>query len=139
MAYLQKTYASHGFTLLAFPCNQFGFQEPGSSECARSYLYNKVPGDFPIFDKVDVNGQGAHELFEFIRRTPAGPPIVPWNFNKWVVDSDGSIVQHLDQTHRAEELEPLIRSLLGMPPLKEGEGGLATIKEEPEPEPEERA
>lgn len=136
MAYLQRTYAPHGFTLLAFPCNQFGYQEPGSSECARAYMYHKAPGDYPIFDKVDVNGPGAIGLFEFIRSTPVGPRTIPWNFNKWLVNERGEILGHLGENHRAEEFEDAVRRLLGLMPLKEGEGFAATGGAEPEPEPE---
>jgi glutathione peroxidase len=91
---LQKKYADKGFTVLGFPCNQFMFQEPGSSEEIAEYCSMTWGVTFPMFEKVKVNGPGKHPLYKELTKTKdaaglAGP--VMWNFEKFLVSPDGTV------------------------------------------------
>jgi len=91
---LQKAYADRGFTVLGFPCNQFMGQEPGTNEEIAEYCSTTWGVTFPMFDKIKVNGRGAHPLYKELKRTKdhgglAGP--IMWNFEKFLVLPDGAI------------------------------------------------
>jgi glutathione peroxidase len=98
---LQKTYAEKGFTVLGFPCNQFGGQEPGSSEDIAEFCSATYGVTFPMFEKVDVNGAGRHPVYEELTAFPdaegeAGD--IQWNFEKFLVSPTGEIVQRFRPT-----------------------------------------
>ena len=98
---LQKTYADKGFTVLGFPCNQFGGQEPGSSEDIAEFCSATYGVTFPMFEKVDVNGAGRHPVYEELTAFPdaegeAGD--IQWNFEKFLVSPTGEIVQRFRPT-----------------------------------------
>lgn len=89
---LQKKYAERGLTVVGFPCNQFGGQEPGTNEEIAQFCAATYGVSFPMMDKVEVNGPGRHPLFAQLTEVPdasgeAGD--VGWNFEKWVVGTDG--------------------------------------------------
>ena len=91
---LQETYASRGFTVLGFPCNQFMFQEPGSNADIATYCATTWGVTFPMFDKVKVNGKGKHALYGELTKTAdadgkAGN--VKWNFEKFLIMPNGDI------------------------------------------------
>jgi glutathione peroxidase len=93
---LQETYADRGFSVLGFPCNQFGGQEPGSAEEISEFCSTTYGVSFPLFEKLEVNGDGQHPLFAELTAAPdaegkAGD--VQWNFEKWLVSPDGATVQ----------------------------------------------
>ena len=93
---LQKTYADKGFTVLGFPCNQFGEQEPGSAEEIASFCSSTYGVTFPMFEKIEVNGEGRHQVYDELTSFPdadgeAGD--IQWNFEKFLVSPDGEIVQ----------------------------------------------
>jgi glutathione peroxidase len=93
---LQKTYADRGFTVLGFPCNQFGEQEPGSSEEIATFCSTTYGVSFPMFEKVEVNGDSRHPVYEELVAFPdadgdAGD--IQWNFEKFLVSPEGEIVQ----------------------------------------------
>ena len=93
---LQKTYGDRGFTVLGFPCNQFGAQEPGSSEEIATFCSATYGVTFPMFEKLDVNGDDRHPLYEELTAFPdaegeAGD--IQWNFEKFLVGPDGAIVR----------------------------------------------
>ncbi len=93
---LQKTYADRGFTVLGFPCNQFGGQEPGSSEEIATFCSATYGVSFPMFEKVEVNGEGRHPLYEELTAFPDGDGEagdIQWNFEKFLISPDGAIVQ----------------------------------------------
>ncbi|WP_134773057.1 glutathione peroxidase [Ornithinimicrobium flavum] len=90
---LQEEYAERGLTVVGFPCNQFGGQEPGTNEEIAQFCSATYGVSFPMMDKVDVNGEGRHPVFAELTQVPdadgeAGD--VQWNFEKWVVDADGT-------------------------------------------------
>jgi glutathione peroxidase len=92
---LQKRYADKGFTVLGVPCNQFGGQEPGSSEEIATFCSTTYGVSFPLTEKVDVNGQRRHPLYQQLTSTPdaegqAGD--IQWNFEKFLVSPAGEIV-----------------------------------------------
>jgi glutathione peroxidase len=92
---LQETYGPRGFTVVGVPCNQFGGQEPGSSEEIAEFCSATYGVSFPMTEKVDVNGSGRHPLFaELTLASVAGgtPGDVTWNFEKFLVDADGITV-----------------------------------------------
>jgi glutathione peroxidase len=91
---LQKKYASRGFTVLGAPCNQFGGQEPGTTEEIQEFCSTTYGVTFPMLDKLDVNGETRHPLYSELTLTPdaegnAGD--VQWNFEKFLLTSDGTI------------------------------------------------
>jgi glutathione peroxidase len=92
---LQKSYGERGFTVLGFPCNQFAGQEPGGSEEIASFCSATYGVTFPMFEKVDVNGEDRHPIYDQLSGFPdadgeAGD--VQWNFEKFLVSPDGTIV-----------------------------------------------
>jgi glutathione peroxidase len=92
---LQERYAGKGFTVLGFPCNQFGGQEPGSPEEIASFCSTTYGVTFPLFEKVDVNGDNRHPLYEELTKVPydngeAGD--IKWNFEKFLL-ADGKVVR----------------------------------------------
>ena len=92
---LHERYAARGFSVVGLPCNQFGAQEPGSSEEIAEFCSATYGVTFPMTEKVDVNGDGAHEVFSELTRSPnekgeAGD--VTWNFEKFLVAADGTVV-----------------------------------------------
>ena len=92
---LQDEYAMRGFFVLGFPCNQFGGQEPGTEAEIKEFASSEFGVEFPMFAKIDVNGDDAHPLYQLLRQTPdadgeAGD--VAWNFEKFVVDEAGNVV-----------------------------------------------
>ena len=93
---LQKTYGDKGFTVLGFPCNQFGGQEPGTSEEIATFCSATYGVTFPMFEKVEVNGDSRHPVYEELTAFPdpegeAGD--IQWNFEKFLISPDGEIVQ----------------------------------------------
>ena len=93
---LQKTYGDKGFTVLGFPCNQFGEQEPGSSEEIATFCSATYGVTFPMFEKVEVNGDHRHPVYNELTAFPdaegeAGD--IQWNFEKFLVSPEGEIVQ----------------------------------------------
>jgi len=92
---LQQQYADRGFTVLGFPCNQFLGQEPGSAEEIQTFCSTTYGVSFPLFEKLDVNGDGRHPLYERLTETAdaageAGD--VQWNFEKFLISPDGAVV-----------------------------------------------
>jgi glutathione peroxidase len=92
---LQEQYAAQGLTVLGFPCNQFGAQEPGSPEEIQTFCTDNYGVTFPMFAKLEVNGAGAHELYQWLKReetTPEGPGEITWNFTKFLIGKDGRVI-----------------------------------------------
>ena len=115
LEWLYRRYRDQGFTVLAFPCNQFGRQTPESAEgfgafCAREYRVS-----FPIMEKVRVNGREAHPLFTLLRRQAPGvlgSTPIKWNFTKFLVDAEGNVVKRYAPTTKPADIEKDIDSLL---------------------------
>ncbi len=92
---LHETYRGRGLHVLGFPCNQFGGQEPGSEEEIGEFCQRNYGVSFPMFAKVEVNGSGAHPLFEWLRSQKGGliGNKIRWNFTKFLVARDGTVLQ----------------------------------------------
>jgi glutathione peroxidase len=93
---LHERYADRGFAVLGFPCNQFGEQEPGSADEIATFCSTTYGVTFPMFEKLEVNGEGRHPLYEQLTQTPdaegkAGD--VAWNFEKFLVSPDGQVIE----------------------------------------------
>ena len=95
---LQSIYAQfqdRGFEVLAFPCNQFGGQEPGSAAEIQQFCSTRYQTSFPLFEKTDVNGENAHPLFKYIKHAAPGilgTEAIKWNFTKFLVDRKGQVL-----------------------------------------------
>jgi len=112
---LYRDYRERGLTVLGFPCNQFGGQEPGeNSEIARFCEVN-YGVTFPMFAKIDVNGDSAHPLYAWLKKEAPGvlgSERIKWNFTKFLVDRDGRVVGRFAPTTTPEELRSHIERLL---------------------------
>jgi glutathione peroxidase len=93
---LQRTYAERGFTVLGFPCNQFGGQEPGSAEEIAEFCSATYGVSFPMFEKLDVNGEHRHPLYsELTSHVDAAGEAgdITWNFEKFLIGRDGTVLE----------------------------------------------
>lgn len=111
---LNRKYSEKGLVILGFPCNQFGSQEPGSSkEISEGCLIN-YGVSFQMFDKIEVNGPGAHPLYVFLRKQLSGflGGRIKWNFTKFVIDRDGKPVKRFAPITKPEKMEEYLLKLL---------------------------
>ena len=91
---LYGKYRDRGFTVLGFPCNQFGAQEPGTEAQILEFCTGRYGVSFPMFSKIEVNGAGRHPLYAFLTEQPSspeGPGDISWNFAKFLVDRQGRV------------------------------------------------
>jgi len=114
---LQNLYEDFGnekFEVLAFPSNQFVNQEPRSNEEIKAFCTLNFGVDFPIFDKIDVNGDNADPLFKYLKESSPGlmGNAVKWNFTKFLVDSKGNVVERFAPTIKPEKMADKIKILL---------------------------
>nr|AYQ93004.1 glutathione peroxidase 7 [Rhodiola crenulata] len=107
---LYSKYKAKGLEILAFPCNQFGFQEPGSNTQIKQFACTRFKAEFPIFDKVDVNGPFTAPVYQFLKSSSGGflGDIVKWNFEKFLVDKDGKVVERYAPTTSPLQIEASI-------------------------------
>jgi glutathione peroxidase len=111
---LQKAYASRGFSVLGFPCNQFGRQEPGNAAQIQQFCSANYAVSFPMFDKIEVNGDQTHPLYRYLKSEKSGllGPSIKWNFTKFLVDRSGKVVARHAPTTTPEALTRDIEALL---------------------------
>ncbi len=112
---LHRKYGDRGFEVLGFPCNQFGAQEPGNAEEIANFCSLTYDVTFPVFAKIDVNGNGADPLFERLKADAPGlmgSKAIKWNFTKFLVDREGRTVRRYAPTTKPEEIEKDIEALL---------------------------
>ncbi|PKO55415.1 MAG: glutathione peroxidase, partial [Betaproteobacteria bacterium HGW-Betaproteobacteria-19] len=112
---LYKNYAERGFVVLGFPCNQFGSQEPGNESEIATFCEKNYGVSFPMFAKIDVNGDNAHPLFEWLKdnaRGVLGTESIKWNFTKFLVDREGVVVGRYAPTTTPASMASDIKSLL---------------------------
>ncbi|KAJ0264795.1 phospholipid hydroperoxide glutathione peroxidase 6 [Hirschfeldia incana] len=116
LAQLYQKYKDHGFEILAFPCNQFGSQEPGSNEEIVQFACTRFKAEYPIFDKVDVNGDKAAPIYKFLKSSKGGlfGSGIKWNFSKFLVDKDGNVVDRYAPTTSPLSIEKDLKKLLGV-------------------------
>jgi glutathione peroxidase len=112
---LQERYGPQGFTVLAFPCNQFGAQEPGSAEEIAQFCISRYATTFPLFAKVEVNGEHAHPLWRWLTREASGllgSHAIKWNFTKFLVGRDGQVLKRYAPQEKPELIGPDIEMAL---------------------------
>jgi len=112
---LQRSYRDKGFTVLGFPCNQFGAQEPGDAEEIASFCKLTYDVDFPLYAKIDVNGDEAAPIYRYLKdEAPGllGSRAIKWNFTKFLVDRSGKVVKRYAPQAKPEDLTGDIEALL---------------------------
>ena len=111
---LYQTLHPRGFSVLGFPCNQFGNQEPGDAKQIEQFCSINYAITFPMFAKIDVNGSNAHPLFNYLKGEKAGllGSSIKWNFTKFLVDRSGKVVARHAPTAKPEGLTKEIEALL---------------------------
>lgn len=112
---LYDKYKDQGLVVLGFPCNQFGGQEPGSEQEIASFCERNYGVTFPMFAKIDVNGDNAHPLYQYLKSAAPGilgSKAIKWNFTKFLVDKNGNVVERHDSMTTPEKLEDEIKPLL---------------------------
>ena len=112
---LHQKYSDKDFEVLAFPCNQFGKQEPGSDKEIQEFCSLNFNTNFPVFSKIEVNGNEAHPLYNFL--TEAMPGLlglesIKWNFTKFLIDQKGRPIARFAPNTSPEKIEPKIKELL---------------------------
>jgi glutathione peroxidase len=111
---LHQTFSPRGFVVLGFPCNQFGRQEPGDADTIAAFCEQNYHVTFPMFAKIDVNGDNAHPLFRFLKAVRPGllGSAIKWNFTKFLVDRKGRVVARHAPTTPPKALAGEIEALL---------------------------
>jgi glutathione peroxidase len=112
---LHRRFGDRGVEVLGFPCNQFGKQEPGDGQQISEFCKQNYHVSFPLFSKIEVNGDGAHPLFQHLKKAAPGllgTQRIKWNFTKFLVRKDGSVYKRYAPTTKPQELVEEIEKLL---------------------------
>jgi len=111
---LQQALEPRGFSVLGFPCNQFGGQEPGDARQIEQFCSSNYAVTFPMFAKIDVNGSGTHPLYQYLKNAKSGllGSSIKWNFTKFLIDRAGQVVARHAPTAKPEGLAKEIEGLL---------------------------
>jgi glutathione peroxidase len=112
---LQRKYQASGFSVLGFPCNQFGAQEPGDAEEIANFCKLTYDVSFPVYGKIDVNGENAAPLYRHLKdEAPGllGSKSIKWNFTKFLVDRSGKVVKRYPPQAKPEDLARDIEALI---------------------------
>ncbi|PSF04961.1 glutathione peroxidase [Marinobacter fuscus] len=112
---LHQKLSGSGLAILGFPCNQFMNQDPGNDDSISQFCSLNYGVEFPMFAKVDVNGDGAHPLFQFLKREARGvmgSEKIKWNFTKFLVNREGQVVRRYAPTVKPEDIRADIEALL---------------------------
>jgi glutathione peroxidase len=113
---LYRRYRERGLVVLGFPCNQFGRQEPGDAAEIRAFCSTRYEVSFPLFAKIEVNGPGAHPLFQYLKAQKKGllgSEAIKWNFTKFLVGRDGAVLERYAPTDTPERIGEDLAVLLG--------------------------
>ena len=112
---MHDKYKDKGFTVIGFPCNQFMGQEPGTEEEIVAFACERFKADFPIMQKIEVNGKDASPLWEFLKKSKPGllgTTGIKWNWTCFLINKEGVPVERFSPMVSAKELEPKIQALL---------------------------
>ncbi len=103
---LQESYEEQGFSVLGFPCNQFREQDPGDDASIKTFCESSFGVSFPMFSKVDVNGDDAHPVYAWLRSEKGGMmgDKIKWNFTKFLVGKDGQVIKRYAPTTKPEKI-----------------------------------
>ena len=110
-----RQYKDKGVEVLGFPCNQFGSQEPGSEEDIKKFCQLTYDVSFPMFAKVDVNGDQAHPLFQHLKKQAPGilgTENIKWNFTKFLIDKEGNVVKRYAPQDKPEAIAKDLEGLI---------------------------
>lgn len=111
---LQRQFHRQGFNVLAFPCNQFGGQEPGDEQQIVHFCQTNYDVSFPIFAKIDVNGDSAHPLYKYLKQQAKGvlgSEAIKWNFTKFLINRQGQVLERYAPATAPEDLTKRIAEL----------------------------
>jgi len=112
---LYEKYQPKGLEILAFPCNQFGAQEPGNDQQIAEFCNLNYHTTFPLFSKVDVNGENTHPLYQFLKKQQKGllgTEAIKWNFTKFLIDRQGNVLDRFAPNKEPMDLADEIEKLL---------------------------
>lgn len=111
---LHQEFKDQGLEILAFPCNQFGHQEPGDADEIKNFCSLNYDVSFPLMNKVDVNGEDADPLWKYLKSEKSGllGSRIKWNFTKFLVDREGNVVARYGPAVKPEQLKSEIEALL---------------------------
>jgi glutathione peroxidase len=112
---LYQDYESQGFEILGFPCNQFGKQEPGTPKEIQNFCKVNFGVTFPLFEKIDVNGEHTHPLYVYLKaQAPGflGTEGIKWNFTKFLIDKKGTVIERYGSSTKPEKIAKDIEKLL---------------------------
>ena len=111
---LYDTYRDQGLEILGFPCNQFNHQEPGDSDEIATFCQANYGVKFPMFEKIDVNGENAHPLYKYMTEQAPGLLFksIKWNFTKFLIDREGRVIARFAPTTKPEAIKAAIEQLL---------------------------
>lgn len=111
---LYQEFSNDQFSVLGFPCDQFGHQEPGDEGEIKGFCELNYGVTFPLFEKIDVNGENAHPLFNFLKNEKGGllTKDIKWNFTKFLIDKDGNVVERFAPTTTPESIKDKIKALI---------------------------
>ncbi|MBS1159760.1 MAG: Glutathione peroxidase [Proteobacteria bacterium] len=112
---LYRKFRDRGLVVLGFPCNQFGAQEPGDAAAIEQFCQSNYAVSFPLFAKIEVNGEHAHPLYAYLKHEAAGllgTEAIKWNFTKFLVNREGRVVERYAPATKPEDIEDAIRALL---------------------------
>lgn len=111
---LYDKYSERGFVVLGFPCNQFGNQDPGADEEIKSFCSLNYGVTFPMFSKIEVNGENAHPLYKMLKENESGllSKKIKWNFTKFLIDRQGNVVKRFSPSTEPTQLEKYIENIL---------------------------
>lgn len=111
---IYESWKDKGLEILAFPCDQFAHQEPGTNKEIQNFCEVNFGITFPVFGKLDVNGKTAHPLYQYLRaeKHGRGSDKIKWNFTKFIVDANGTVIDRYASAVKPEKLVPIIEKLL---------------------------
>jgi glutathione peroxidase len=112
---LYRRFKDRGFTILGFPCNQFGAQEPGDAAAIANFCSLTYDVSFPMMAKIDVNGPAAHPLYAYLKKAQKGllgSEAIKWNFTKFLVDREGRVVRRFAPVDTPDKIASAVEALL---------------------------
>ena len=112
---LHRKFSERGFAVLGFPCDQFGHQEPGNEAEIKNFCSLNYDVTFPLFAKIDVNGDNAHPLYQWLKSQKPGvlgTEAIKWNFTKFLIDGNGAVVRRYGSADKPESIEANVVTLL---------------------------
>lgn len=113
---LWNKYEDQGLVIMGFPCDQFGHQEPGDEAEIKNFCSLSYDVSFPLFAKIEVNGAGAHPLYQWLKKEKSGLlgiGAIKWNFTKFLIDRQGRVIKRYAPTDKPESIEKDIVAALG--------------------------